>query len=198
MSCLGTSDASFTDFIRHCLEWDPLLRMTPAEAMRHPWVAMDQRESKHSERLHSKEKGLLPRVKGNQISSHPREGIYTSKGGFGGYNSLKGYPSLKNLPQTSATRVKPPLLDRLRNVDISKVHLKKPSNTGLPPISFSSSQPNLQKKSYPLPTSGHHLSSDRLLSLRKGVSVDVLGSSSSSSSSAREIPVIPFYIYNFI
>ncbi|GCC24454.1 dual specificity tyrosine-phosphorylation-regulated kinase 2-like [Chiloscyllium punctatum] len=34
----GCDDQSFIDFLKHCLEWDPALRMTPAQALRHPWL----------------------------------------------------------------------------------------------------------------------------------------------------------------
>ena len=34
----GCSDPLFLDFIKRCLEWDPELRMTPAQALRHPWL----------------------------------------------------------------------------------------------------------------------------------------------------------------
>ena len=34
----GTDDALFTDFLLKCLEWEPSSRMTPAQALRHPWL----------------------------------------------------------------------------------------------------------------------------------------------------------------
>jgi len=34
----GTEDALFTDFLRRCLEWDPALRLTPPQALRHSWL----------------------------------------------------------------------------------------------------------------------------------------------------------------
>ncbi|XP_061408654.1 dual specificity tyrosine-phosphorylation-regulated kinase 4-like [Lethenteron reissneri] len=35
---LGSQDTEFNDFISRCLEWDPTLRMTPVEALVHPWL----------------------------------------------------------------------------------------------------------------------------------------------------------------
>lgn len=35
---LESEDASFVDFIEKCLEWDPNKRMTPDQAIRHPWI----------------------------------------------------------------------------------------------------------------------------------------------------------------
>lgn len=34
----GCDDALFLDFLKQCLEWDPALRMTPSQALRHPWL----------------------------------------------------------------------------------------------------------------------------------------------------------------
>lgn len=35
----GCDDASFIDFVRKCLEWDPRERITPAQALRHSWLS---------------------------------------------------------------------------------------------------------------------------------------------------------------
>ncbi|KAI3366974.1 hypothetical protein L3Q82_009250, partial [Scortum barcoo] len=34
----GSDDPLFLDFLKQCLEWDPVLRMTPSQALRHPWL----------------------------------------------------------------------------------------------------------------------------------------------------------------
>ena len=34
----------FVDFVRACLEWDPKVRMTPSQALRHPWLARRNRD----------------------------------------------------------------------------------------------------------------------------------------------------------
>ncbi|KAL9873548.1 dual specificity tyrosine-phosphorylation-regulated kinase 2 isoform X1 [Glossina fuscipes] len=34
----GCKDALFLNFIRGCLEWDPEKRLTPSEALKHPWL----------------------------------------------------------------------------------------------------------------------------------------------------------------
>ncbi|KAM4704374.1 dual specificity tyrosine-phosphorylation-regulated kinase 2-like [Rhinophrynus dorsalis] len=34
----GCNDAQFLDFLTRCLQWDPATRMTPSEALRHPWI----------------------------------------------------------------------------------------------------------------------------------------------------------------
>ncbi|XP_030334800.1 dual specificity tyrosine-phosphorylation-regulated kinase 4 [Strigops habroptila] len=35
---LKTNDAGFLDFLKGCLRWEPALRMTPDEAMKHAWI----------------------------------------------------------------------------------------------------------------------------------------------------------------
>ncbi|XP_056133368.1 dual specificity tyrosine-phosphorylation-regulated kinase 2 [Lampris incognitus] len=34
----GCDDPLFLDFLKQCLEWDPVLRMTPSQALRHAWL----------------------------------------------------------------------------------------------------------------------------------------------------------------
>uniref|UniRef100_A0A7N8WTB7 dual-specificity kinase n=1 Tax=Mastacembelus armatus TaxID=205130 RepID=A0A7N8WTB7_9TELE len=34
----GCDDPLFLDFLKQCLEWDPSIRMTPSQALRHPWL----------------------------------------------------------------------------------------------------------------------------------------------------------------
>ena len=34
----GCDDSLFVDFMRRCLDWDPATRLTPAQALRHPWL----------------------------------------------------------------------------------------------------------------------------------------------------------------
>ncbi|XP_012687475.1 dual specificity tyrosine-phosphorylation-regulated kinase 3 [Clupea harengus] len=34
----GSDDPTFIDFLKKCLDWDPATRMTPVQAMRHPWL----------------------------------------------------------------------------------------------------------------------------------------------------------------
>jgi dual specificity tyrosine-phosphorylation-regulated kinase 2/3/4 len=35
---IGSTDPTFIDFIQRCLEWDPVKRITPADALMHEWV----------------------------------------------------------------------------------------------------------------------------------------------------------------
>ncbi|KAM4614715.1 dual specificity tyrosine-phosphorylation-regulated kinase 2 [Polymixia lowei] len=34
----GCDEPLFLDFLKQCLEWDPAVRMTPSQALRHPWL----------------------------------------------------------------------------------------------------------------------------------------------------------------
>lgn len=35
---IGCTDDNFIDFIKKCLVWEPSERMTPREALLHPWI----------------------------------------------------------------------------------------------------------------------------------------------------------------
>ncbi|XP_069094690.1 dual specificity tyrosine-phosphorylation-regulated kinase 3 isoform X1 [Pleurodeles waltl] len=35
----GCDDSLFIDFLKECLNWDPSARMTPSQALRHPWIS---------------------------------------------------------------------------------------------------------------------------------------------------------------
>ncbi|CAK8690156.1 unnamed protein product [Clavelina lepadiformis] len=34
----GCDEPQFTDFLKRCLDWDPAARITPSQALRHPWL----------------------------------------------------------------------------------------------------------------------------------------------------------------
>ena len=38
---LGDENKTFIDFIQKCLQWDPEKRLTPKEALEHPWIKPD-------------------------------------------------------------------------------------------------------------------------------------------------------------
>ena len=35
----GCEDYLFIEFLKRCLHWDPSARLTPAQALRHPWIS---------------------------------------------------------------------------------------------------------------------------------------------------------------
>ncbi|XP_078273524.1 dual specificity tyrosine-phosphorylation-regulated kinase 2 isoform X4 [Rhinoraja longicauda] len=50
----GCDDPLFLDFLKQCLEWDPTLRMTPSQALRHPWLRRRLPKPPAGERASSK------------------------------------------------------------------------------------------------------------------------------------------------
>jgi len=69
-SKLRTNDEKFVDFIRRCLEWDPRKRMTPQEALKHPWITdgtlqyllfHNQKTTNNKESIKRKDKSLEQR-----------------------------------------------------------------------------------------------------------------------------------------
>jgi len=49
---LKQNDSQFEDFLLCFLKWDPTVRVTPTEAMRHPWVADMFSTNKYSKHVH--------------------------------------------------------------------------------------------------------------------------------------------------
>ncbi|KAG7486081.1 dual specificity tyrosine-phosphorylation-regulated kinase 4-like [Solea senegalensis] len=47
---LASTNYHFVDFIRRCLEYDPQRRMTPEEAMHHPWILQGVNNNKSARR----------------------------------------------------------------------------------------------------------------------------------------------------
>ena len=52
---IGDEDPDFLDFTQRCLEWDPELRLTPDEALRHVWVlkGLPPQVLVHHQRMHN-------------------------------------------------------------------------------------------------------------------------------------------------
>ena len=50
---LKTNDEKFLDFVNCCLDWDPVNRMTPLEALQHPWIleGLPQKVLIHHQRM---------------------------------------------------------------------------------------------------------------------------------------------------
>ncbi|GIY49422.1 dual specificity tyrosine-phosphorylation-regulated kinase 2 [Caerostris extrusa] len=62
----GCDDVLFIDFLKRCLEWDPMIRMTPPAALRHGWLRR---------RL-----PRPPQSSSNTASSDPSHRIYVQDG----------------------------------------------------------------------------------------------------------------------
>ena len=45
---LDDTDSLFIDFITKCLEWEPELRITAEEALKHPWIKSQTRHNEFS------------------------------------------------------------------------------------------------------------------------------------------------------
>lgn len=60
----GCDDSLFIDFLKECLNWDPSARMTPSQALRHPWI------SKRIPKPPSSDKTSVKRIS-NHTSSFP-------------------------------------------------------------------------------------------------------------------------------
>lgn len=56
------NDPLFVDFVRRCLTWDPMDRITPPEALNHPYVTMGKTSSRRSIPRCSSEDGLVSMI----------------------------------------------------------------------------------------------------------------------------------------
>jgi hypothetical protein len=64
---LECEDASFVDFVKRCLHWDPATRMNPDEALRHAWIleGLPPKVLIHHQKLHN--------IPTNELPPHIRE-----------------------------------------------------------------------------------------------------------------------------
>ncbi|XP_075065588.1 dual specificity tyrosine-phosphorylation-regulated kinase 2 isoform X1 [Mixophyes fleayi] len=58
----GCDDPLFLDFLTQCLEWDPTLRMTPSQALRHPWLRRRLPKPPTGEKTSSKSSGAITSI----------------------------------------------------------------------------------------------------------------------------------------
>uniref|UniRef100_A0A6G1SHY1 dual-specificity kinase n=1 Tax=Aceria tosichella TaxID=561515 RepID=A0A6G1SHY1_9ACAR len=72
----GCDDINFIDFVRRCLEWDPMIRMTPSQALRHPWLV--------------RRKLPLPPPQQNIISNHNSSHMLKSSAGSNSLTTNSG------------------------------------------------------------------------------------------------------------
>ncbi|XP_040894083.1 dual specificity tyrosine-phosphorylation-regulated kinase 4-like [Toxotes jaculatrix] len=89
---LNSDSARFVDFIQRCLEYDPTKRMTPGEALRHPWItenpcrakpATSARKTRSDAPVLSRKKkpALKKRVKMPPVRLQPTNKTKAKKGG---------------------------------------------------------------------------------------------------------------------
>jgi dual specificity tyrosine-phosphorylation-regulated kinase 2/3/4 len=52
-SVLNTNDELFINFLEKCLEWNPISRITPLEALQHPWIlsGLPQKVLEHHQQM---------------------------------------------------------------------------------------------------------------------------------------------------
>jgi len=60
----GYEDPLFLDFITRCLDWDAETRMTPAQALRHPWITQEMVKAK------SENMSFMNRISPQNINPH--------------------------------------------------------------------------------------------------------------------------------
>ncbi|XP_063093651.1 dual specificity tyrosine-phosphorylation-regulated kinase 4 [Cavia porcellus] len=77
---LKTCDSSFLDFLRRCLVWEPSLRMTPDQALKHAWIH-DARNLKPRTRPQTLRKSTFLEPSKNKVQRH-HPSTKSKKGGI--------------------------------------------------------------------------------------------------------------------
>ena len=54
---LSTADEKYVDLVSRCLEYDPQTRMTPEDAMNHPWILEIMQKTKQLSKIRLVKKG---------------------------------------------------------------------------------------------------------------------------------------------
>lgn len=84
----GCDDPLFVDFIQRCLEWDPLRRLTPAQALRHPWIKRHRGNSTKST-SNSKETQAKPNASQDSAAATSGHDNATGNAGSSGSNARR-------------------------------------------------------------------------------------------------------------
>ena len=71
----GCDDLNFIDFVRRCLEWDPMIRMTPVQALRHPWLVRRKLPLPPANNLATNLAASGKTATTNSASSSPAKGV---------------------------------------------------------------------------------------------------------------------------
>ena len=84
----GCDDPLFLDFLQRCLEWDPSLRMTPPQALRHAWlrrrlprapIVSDSQSLSQGQQHHGITSSMGPISKQSPATSKPTSGTHKQR-----------------------------------------------------------------------------------------------------------------------
>jgi len=99
----GCDDPLFLDFMKRCLEWDPAVRMTPPQALRHAWLRRrlpkpppNDNESKNSRRPSATRSGVMAKY----TASSGKRLIATSDEVVQGPGAINTRPKLPQIGTT--------------------------------------------------------------------------------------------------
>ena len=112
----GIDDENFIDFIKKCLEWDPTLRMTPHQALRHPWLTRrrlprppqnsDNSAVSESSPVQPVTNGTTTTTNGNGNSGHNGQ-----NGNINGNTTSNFLPALNGSTLTNSNHVRKSMTD---------------------------------------------------------------------------------------
>ncbi|XP_033621481.1 dual specificity tyrosine-phosphorylation-regulated kinase 4 [Fukomys damarensis] len=125
---LKTCDSSFLDFLRRCLVWEPSLRMTPDQALKHAWIheAQNRKPRPMPQNLRKPSFSFPSEPSKNKIPGH-HHSIQSTKGEIAKETTDKmKYSAIVPSPGPSAQQVSlPPCVsDTIRLPPIAEAHRK--------------------------------------------------------------------------
>ncbi|KAM8804031.1 dual specificity tyrosine-phosphorylation-regulated kinase 4 [Rhynchonycteris naso] len=151
MMVLKTSNSSFLDFLGRCLVWEPALRMTPDQALKHAWIreAQTLRQRPRPQTLRKRNRFFPSEIRKDKVQGHhhlgqkadetfKEETIDKMKGGTTKQVQNASDQQVVQLPQLVDASSKPEAVVWPEESKTSKEQQSKnssPQNTGiLPPI----------------------------------------------------------------
>jgi serine/threonine protein kinase len=135
-----TNDASFLDFLRKCLNWNPKERMSAEEGLQHPWITSLFNRLPNSE-VFSRGGGMVGNLTVDNLKYDVAK--YSNSIGHGilpevkGFNLSKKEYSVPNLKAVSYISPSSSTLHKSSHT-LTKRAYKNSTVSGLPPISLSS------------------------------------------------------------
>lgn len=139
---IATNDASFLDFLRKCLIWNPNERMSAEQGLKHPWInSLFNKPSKTGS--YSRGGGLVGNLKGSTVDNSKYDmSNFSSSLGHGILPEVKGFKlsnkdySMPNLKAVSYIPHTTSVLHKSNNHSVNKRTYKNTTVSGLPPISL--------------------------------------------------------------
>ena len=145
---IATADASFLDFLKKCLVWNPNERMSAEEGLKHPWISNLYNKPLNAETSYTRGGGLVGNLKSSISESSKYEGSKYSNmlPEVKGFQLSKKEYSMPNLKAASYNYHSNSVLHKSNQPIVKRIFKSSTHVSGLPPISLSN--PTASKSKY--------------------------------------------------